>query len=70
MVGNKKLFRGLCVRDRTVVLEQRSPCRYGAVITLPCSGLSCALDGKARGVVWIVRCAQAFAGDGACAHAV
>jgi len=70
MVGRKKLFRALCVRDRTVFLEQRSPCRYGAVIGLPCSGFSCALDGKTRSVVWIVRCAQALVGNGACAHAV
>jgi hypothetical protein len=51
-------------------LDQRSPCRCGAVIGLPCSGLSCALDGEARSVVWIVRCAQALVGNGACAHAV
>ena len=70
MVGSKKLSRALCVRDRTVCLEQLSRCRYGAVIGLPRSGLWCALDGETRSVVWMVRCAQALVANGACAHAV
>jgi hypothetical protein len=70
MVGSKKVFRALCVRDRAVFLEQRSPCRDGAVIGLPCSGLWCAFDGKTRTVVWIVRRAQALVANGACAHDV
>jgi hypothetical protein len=68
MVGSKKLLGALCSRP-TGFLAHRSPCRCGAVVGLA-SGLSCALDGEARSVVWIVRCAQALVGDEACAHAV
>jgi hypothetical protein len=68
--GCTRLWHGLVRSRPSGFLQQRGPCRCGVVIDWRCSGPRCALDGQARSVVWIVRCAQAFAGDGACGHAV